>query len=154
MPDFDGKEESIHLTDLPVSKDEFKNEENYIKWEQIVAIRNDVTKALEKARADKMIGHPLDAELNLSLGENFTLFNEYKDDLRDIFIVSKVNIFENESFDDAYVSEDIDSLVIKVKKANGDKCDRCWVYDESVGTSDKHPTACTRCISSLETMGL
>ena len=154
MPDFDGKEESIHLTDLPVVKDEFKNEENYNKWETIVSIRNEVTKALEKARADKMIGHPLDAEINLSLGENFTLFNEYKDDLRDIFIVSKVNIFENESFDDAYVSEDIDSLVIKVKKANGDKCDRCWVYDESVGTSDKHPTACTRCISSLETMGL
>ncbi len=154
MPEFEGKDESIHLISLPESKDEWKNEENFKKWEQIVSIRNEVTKALEKARADKMIGHPLDAEINLSLGENFELFNSYKEDLRDIFIVSNVNIFENEKFEDAYDSEEIESLSIKVKKADGDKCARCWVYDKSVGSNSKHPTACNRCVSSLETLGL
>jgi len=36
-----------------------------------------------------------------------------------------------------------------VAKAKGEKCARCWIYDDNLGTDPAHPQACPRCTKVL-----
>ena len=154
MPDFDGKAESIHLTEQTVSEPAWQNEALVEKWEVILSVRGDVTKALEAARVKKLIGHPLDASVNIKVtGTHADILGEYKDILKDLFIVSASQLVESVS-DDAYQSDDIEGLSIEIQKAPGEKCDRCWTYDVSTGANDKYENACERCCNALDEIGI
>ena len=151
MPGYKGKETSIHLASLPDVKEEWKDSNLAKKWHRILEVRGEVTKALEKARVDKLIGHPLDASVTISANED--LYNGlylYVDDLRSIFITSEASLVKDESMPEAYESEDIEGLSILVRTATGDKCERCWIHDNSVGTNSEQPTICNRCQDTLE----
>ena len=65
--------------------------------------------------------------------------------LKEIFIVSDVEIKENRRNEDEEVE-----LGVKVSKAEGEKCERCWMYSKTVGLNKLHPTVCSRCASNLE----
>ncbi|MEJ2199835.1 MAG: zinc finger domain-containing protein [Desulfuromonadaceae bacterium] len=41
-------------------------------------------------------------------------------------------------------------LKIKIEKAQGDKCERCWNYATSVGSDTSHPSLCHRCSDALK----
>jgi isoleucyl-tRNA synthetase len=151
MPGYKGKETSIHLASLPDIKEEWKDSNLAKKWHRILEVRGEVTKALEKARVDKLIGHPLDASVTISANED--LYNGlylYVDDLRSIFITSEASLVKDESMPEAYESEDIEGLSILVRPATGEKCERCWIHDNSVGTNSEQPTICNRCRDTLE----
>ncbi len=151
MPGYKGKEKSIHLVFLPDIREEWKDLNLAKKWQQILEVRGEVTKALEKARSEKLIGHPLDASVAISANQD--LYNElhsYVDDLRSIFITSEASLFMDEPLPDAYESEDIKGLSILVKAATGDKCERCWIHDTSVGTNSEYPGICNRCRDALK----
>jgi isoleucyl-tRNA synthetase len=151
MPGYKGKETSIHLASLPDIKEEWKDSNLAKKWHRILEVRGEVTKALEKARVDKLIGHPLDASVTISANED--LYNGlylYVDDLRSIFITSEASLVKDESMPEAYESEDIEGLSILVKPATAEKCERCWIHDNSVGTNSEQPTICNRCQDTLE----
>ena len=92
------------------------------KWGQILIIRGEVTKALEKARGDKLIGHPLDAAVTLvATGKAYDVLQEYHHQLGHIFIVSQAVLAEADaSLSDSYHSEEIEGLQIKVARADGD----------------------------------
>jgi isoleucyl-tRNA synthetase len=109
-----------------------------------------VTKALEQARTAKLIGHPLDASVTISANKD--LYNDlhsYTEDLKSIFIVSQVSLIKEETLSGAYESNDIEGLSILIEPATGEKCERCWMHDSSVGTSQQHPTICKRCEENI-----
>ncbi len=153
MPDRPGKAESIHMTTLPKVHAEWKNEDLQKNWENLLSVRAEVTKALEAARARKLIGHPLDAAVTISVPKaQHAVLAPYAGELRSIFIVSQTALVIDAKFDNAYESEEIEGLQVLVERAAGEKCERCWVHDTSVGTFDDHPRICNRCKSSLEEM--
>ncbi len=140
--------ESVFLNDMPEKFDINVSDEFVAKWDRIHAVRDDVNKALENARNSKIIGKSLEASVTLHCeGELNTFLNNVKADLPVAFIVSNVNI-ENDS--NGEFKGDIDDLSISVAKASGEKCERCWVYSDTVGKSEKHPTLCARCASILD----
>ncbi|MCK5312529.1 MAG: class I tRNA ligase family protein, partial [Desulfobacteraceae bacterium] len=151
MPEYDGKEESVSLASMAVYDDKFRDDKLSAKWETILNIRAEVTKALEEARVAKLIGHPLDASIAIKLPdqEYKDIFSSLNEDLRDLFIVSNVTISEDLD-DTAYQGQEIENLKILVQRAIGEKCERCWRYDTTIGENNDHPTICSRCVTALK----
>ncbi|MDI6800530.1 MAG: isoleucine--tRNA ligase [Thermodesulfovibrionales bacterium] len=144
--------ESVFLSSFPTVKDEFFDETLEKRWERLIAIRNEANKALEIKRKDKFIGNALEAKLIFYLPEEeFVLLERYKDFLPVLFIVSDVEIHKfSQSITDAYESSEIKNLYIKVEKASGAKCERCWNWSISVGKFEDHPQICERCHSVIK----
>ncbi len=151
MPEYTNKEESVSLASMAVVNEDFLDDKLALKWEKILNIRAEVTKALEKARSAKLIGHPLDASVTIELPdqEYKDIFSNLKEDLRDIFIVSNVSL-EDVHDDNAYEGQEIENLKIVVKRASGKKCERCWRYDSTIGKSKEHSGICLRCDAALK----
>ena len=152
MPATKEKQKSVHLSSLPCVKDEWIDNELATKWGLLISLRNEVTKALEKARADKLIGHSLDASVeiyaNQALYKNLV---PYADDLKAIFIVSAASLIETEK-QGTYKSENIEGLSITITQSTGNKCVRCWMHDISVGKESDHPELCKRCSQVIKTI--
>ena len=151
MPDWQNKPANVHFADLPGINDEWIDETLAGKWGQMLAIRGEVTKALENARVNKLIGHPLDAALTLAArGEAHEVLAEYREQLGRLFIVSQASLTEEgDELPEGYQSEEISGLQIVVAKADGTKCERCWTHDTTVGDNHEHPTVCQRCRTQL-----
>ena len=144
------KAHTVHMTDFPAPNPDFRDDDLAARWEKILEVRGEVTKALEKARAEKTIGHSLDASVLLSAkGDLYALLSPYAEDLRAIFIVSDVQLEPAENLPADCQATDMADLFIKVAAAPGDKCQRCWVYDTSVGANNEHPEICSRCRQAL-----
>jgi isoleucyl-tRNA synthetase len=153
MPEYSDKLKSVHLTLLPALKSQWRDAQLAQKWETLLKVRAETTKALEEARAKKIIGHPLDASVTLSVQEDlYAALEPYAEDLRFIFIVSQVSLLKNETLDDSFVSENVEGLRIKIETAPGEKCERCWVYETSVGSDSSRPSICERCQKALSEM--
>jgi isoleucyl-tRNA synthetase len=151
MPAHDNKTPSVHLALLPEVNSQWQDEPLAQKWETILKVRAEVTKAMEEARARKQVGHPLDAAVTISVKQElYDLLQPYAEDLRFIFIVSSVSLLQDKNLDSSFVSEKIEGLSIKIETAAGEKCERCWVHETSVGSDSKHPTICQRCRQALE----
>ena len=117
---------------------------------RLLELRGEVTKALEEARVKKLIGHSLDAAVNIHTDDN--LCDElypYEDDLETIFIVSKASMKKGEKPAGAFESNIIDGLSILIEPATGEKCERCWKHETSVGTDTEHPAICSRCHDAI-----
>ncbi|WDP88764.1 MAG: isoleucine--tRNA ligase [Desulfobacter sp.] len=145
------KKESIHMEDMVVLDPSWEDKELAGKWENIRLLRGEVTKALEAARADKLIGHPLDAwvQIKLPQGDLADQVAGLPGALNDIFIVSQAELVDGLE-GDVYEGKEIDGLAIKVTKAQGEKCERCWRFDTGIGSDPAHPTACKRCADALK----
>ncbi|MBI5888028.1 MAG: isoleucine--tRNA ligase [Deltaproteobacteria bacterium] len=151
-------EESVHLAAMPEVKKEWLDNGLSEKWDRLMTVKDEISKTLEACRRDKFIGHSLDAEVTISFtGEagNKALLEifqfagkavdlkkfleENKSALEDILIISKLNVVEGKAT----------ALIIEVKKATGDKCERCWHYSPTVGGHAAHKTICSRCAEAL-----
>jgi isoleucyl-tRNA synthetase len=150
MPDRTQKEASVHLTSLPVVNTAWLNAELAEKWDRILDLRGEVTKALEEARAKKLIGHSLDAAVTIYPNQElYDALYPYLNDLRSVLIVSSASLVQAEQPAGAFKSSDVDGLSILVEPAAVEKCERCWIHDPSVGTSTEHPSICSRCQDAL-----
>ncbi|KPA16372.1 isoleucine--tRNA ligase [Candidatus Magnetomorum sp. HK-1] len=150
MPKQSNELDSVHALSFPEVDMKRIDEALAERWEQFISIRSEVSKALELARSQKQVGHSLDAHVTLSAqGESYDLLANFPDDLRSLFIVSKVSLVQ-EPLENSYKSENINDFYVNVKPAQGEKCQRCWVYDPSVGTSETYPNACQRCQDALK----
>jgi isoleucyl-tRNA synthetase len=143
--------ESVQLADWPKVQEKYNNPYIIEKWEKLFDIRKDISKALEIARTDKKIGHSLEAQVDIYPSQELYDFFKGFNDLEYVFIVSKVVLHQPEEPvpQNAYESEDY-NLKIVVTHAPGEKCERCWMYSETVGTIKEHPTICARCASHIE----
>lgn len=118
--------ESVFLEEMPEVEEEFIDEELERKWEKLIEIRDEVNKALEVKRKEKFIGNSLEAKVILQVNDNLKEFlTPYHEFLPTLFIVSQVEI-ENLETKEAEYS-------VKIEKAVGKKCQRCWNYSPYVG---------------------
>ena len=145
------EDDNIFLARFPAAKDEYLQEELFADWQRLQQVRGEITKALEQARREKVIGHPLEAAVRLAIEDD-----ELRDFLADkwpilteISIVSQLEQSDGELVG-AMASEEMAGLHILVQPAAGEKCERCWTRSESVGQSAAHPTICSRCLAVLE----
>jgi len=128
---------SVHVAEFPQTDGEYDIDLKE-RWEKLFDIRDEVLKALEDARNAKLIGSSLEAKVVLTVNDStFDLLSRYVDELRYIFIVSQVELLNGENFN------------VKVERAEGNKCERCWNYSTRVGESERYPTACERCLDAL-----
>jgi isoleucyl-tRNA synthetase len=150
MPPGKDKKESVHMASMAVADPQWENRDLSDKWTWILSLRSEVTKALEAARKDKLIGHPLDAAVEIRLPETeLKGFVQNLDmPLADIFIVSSA-VLKDTLDSEAFQSREIAGLEIAVKKAAGEKCERCWRFSQTIGQDDQYPEACDRCASAL-----
>ena len=111
-----------------------------------LAVRTEVLKALEEARQSKLIGGAnLEAQVTVTTAEPvFSVLSRYKDRLRYLFIVSAVTLEQGDS------GNGTGSVAVRVGKADGKKCDRCWNYSVHVGEDAAYPTVCERCSAVLK----
>jgi isoleucyl-tRNA synthetase len=137
-----GRSDSVHLLLFP--KYQALPDGDYLlaEWEKIRGVRESVLKSLEGARQGGMIGNSLEAKVVLrAAGEMAALLRRHENDLRYIFIVSRVEVKEDPGAGE--------TLQIEVLKAEGQKCERCWNYSVEVGKDQMRPTLCERCIPAI-----
>lgn len=138
------KVESVMLTTYPEVNSQYENEELRAKWEKIVKIKEIVSKKLEEARAEKIIGHSLNAKVTLfAEGDLYKFIKENKELLQTVFIISNLEVEENQRSNE-------EKLGVKIEQAEGEKCERCWIYSTTVGEDKENPTICHRCSEALK----
>ncbi|TYO95873.1 isoleucine--tRNA ligase [Desulfallas thermosapovorans] len=142
---------SVQLTEMPEPNELYLDVALEEKWGQLMKIRSLVTRALEKARQEKVIGNSLEARVHLYADEKITEFiKPYYNDLAVLFIVSGVTMHAfAEKTAAAIASDDMPGLAVGVSRAAGAKCSRCWMYHEDVGQNEAHPETCPRCATVL-----
>lgn len=144
MPAFAGKEESVHLETFPVSAKAWLAPELSREMAELIKIRESVLKELEKAREARSIGNSLEACVVLEVpAAQSALLAKYEKDLPALFIVSAVKLDPSGG----------EELGIRVEKAPGAKCERCWNYSLHVGKSAEFPAFCARCEDVVRASG-
>lgn len=144
-----GAPESVQMLPWPVIKEEYLDETLENKWDEFIELRGEITKVLEGARREKIIGHSLDASLELyATGDALAILKTVESDLAALLIVSKAVVVEGIK-DDA-MPTGRDDLRITVQAAIGKKCERCWIYSSEVGSGEVHPTLCKRCVDAIK----
>ena len=140
---------AVVYNDMPQVQSGLVDDAFIARWDRIHAVRDMVNKALENARAEKFIGKPLEAKVELyAQGELHDFLTAVLPQLPDIFIVSQVELkTEGEG---AFTDNSVEGLSVTVKRADGEKCVRCWKYSTSVGTHADHPQLCDRCASVVK----
>ena len=143
IPKLDGMKDYVVFEQMPEAK-AAADEAFEAKWDRIMAIRDDVKKVLEQARADKVIGSALEAGLTLYCSkEVYDFLNAIPmDELADLFIVSHVDLVEGEGG----VKGLAEGLGVSAAHAAGNKCLRCWKYETTVGEDG----LCPRCAKVLK----
>ncbi len=150
MPQYAGKEASVHFTQLPAADPARLDPALMDRWKTMIALKVEIGKAIEMARQNKVIGHSLDASVDIAPPENLRpLLMAYGEVMRALLIVSQVKVVGAEDIAAPYESNEIAGLRIGVTKASGQKCGRCWIYSPLVGTDPLHPTVCERCLENL-----
>jgi isoleucyl-tRNA synthetase len=122
------------------------------EWERLAQVRSAVLVALEQARAAKTIGGGLEAKVHLHAGPEAAglqkLLEEKQSLLPALFIVSQVVIAPSAIAASA-PAESLPGLTIKIDRADGAKCERCWNYSTHVGENNRYPKVCERCTEAL-----
>ena len=136
--------ESVMLTDFPEVNEKYDNVEITEKWDRIIKLKDIVAKELENARIAKTIGHSLNAKVTIyAEDKQYEFIKENLELLQTVFIVSALEAQENARKDEV-------KLGVKVEQAPGEKCDRCWMYSETVGQDKENPTICHRCSENIK----
>ncbi len=140
LPGAESRPASVHLATLPEASGK-RDEALAARWEDLFKVREEVMRALEEARVAKLIGGSLEAAVDITAsGKTYDLLASQGEGLRFAFIVSQVLLTKADAGD----------TQIKVRRADGQKCDRCWNYSTRVGEFTRYPTVCERCIEALE----
>jgi len=150
LPSYPGKAQSVHLTCFPEVNEAFLDAGLADTWKTLIAVKGEVAKAIEAARQGKVLGHSLDAAVFISAPDKLQeTLKTHCEDLRALLIVSDVQIVAEQTGRQAFQSAEIAGLSVNVARASGEKCHRCWVYSDTVGSSTEHPTLCRRCQDNL-----
>ena len=139
--------EACVFNEMPKGGNSKETAEFMAKWERIRKVRDDVNKALENARNQKTIGKSLEAMVQLTAdGELYDFLKENEEMLAQVFIVSQVQLHQQAV---AQPTGEMEGLAVAIEKAQGEKCERCWTYSDTVGQDAKHPTLCARCAAII-----
>ncbi|ARD74219.1 isoleucine--tRNA ligase [Staphylococcus xylosus] len=141
------EEESVHLTNMPERVE--VDREFVDRWNTFMKLRDDVNRALEVARNEKVIGKSLEAKVVIGRNDNFdaTSFLQQFADLQQLFITSQAEVVDHVEDGIPYQYGDI-----RIEHAHGEKCERCWNYSESLGSVGELNNLCPRCQEVVKTL--
>jgi isoleucyl-tRNA synthetase len=140
-----GKPASVHLTEFPAPRAELLDEGLAQEWDRLLLVRDEVLKALEAARKAKRIGSAQEAAVELlAPPADFDFLAARREELETICIVSRLTVRRSDE------PAGGQTLTVRVERAPGVKCQRCWNFRDSVGASGAHPALCDRCVSVLQ----
>ncbi len=155
LPKLEDRVPSVHLDlfpkpeEIPGTGFELTGKETQAllaEWDVLSKVRDEVLKALEAARNDKLIGSALEAVVSLAVPESMNpIVQRHEKELRYLFIVSSVQLGTASSGNGAG-----GGITVEIRKAPGQKCERCWNYSTQVGSDAAHPTVCERCSAALK----
>ncbi len=151
MPKTADMSESVMLEDWPEAKPEHYDEALAAKWKKLLELRGELTKILEGARQQKLIGHSLDAAVEIYAdGEDYKALKEAEEHLAAFLIVSEVRVAEGtEQAPAESVKGEEAAISVLVTASSLPKCERCWIHRDTVGQDAEHPTICHRCATVL-----
>ncbi len=130
---------SVLLNDIPTYDESLTFPEIKAHWDHLFELRDDVMKELETARANKLIGKSLEAQLHIAAsGEQYAVLDSFRDQLAAIFIVSAVSLESGDG-----------EMKVTVEPASGEKCDRCWMFTED-GETTEDGHLCARCMETVK----
>jgi isoleucyl-tRNA synthetase len=110
------------------------------KWDTLIKVKGAVNQELERARAKDLVHHPLEASVRVfAEGKLYSLLKEYEDYLRYLFVTSQAKVEEHRG-----------ELKVRVERAEGKRCERCWMYSTDVGRDTSYPDVCLRCAGVLK----
>ena len=146
------KSASVFLEEwYEINNTDAESDDRTSRWNTLISVRDEVNKQLELLRVDGAIGSSLDAEVDLYCDENiFQDLSYVEDELRFVLITSYAQLHTADERSPDAVESDIPGLFIQVKPSENDKCIRCWHHREDVGTDEKHPELCGRCIENVD----
>jgi len=138
LPD---KPESVHLAEFPRVRPELLDEALAREWQRLLAARDVVLRELEAARKAKLIGSAQEAAVVLeAAGEDYDFLAPRREELETVTIVSRLEVGRR---------REGTGLAVRVERAGGAKCPRCWNYRRDIGASPAHPDICARCAEAL-----
>lgn len=150
LPAAEDREESVHMTLFPEPDTRCIDKELAERWKTMLDIRGEISKAIETARREKVVGHSLDCNVQLFAQEKHGDFIEaHRENLEQLCIVSQLTVHKGERPEGAWESKEMPGLFVSVSRAEGEKCGRCWHYSKTVGSIPEHPTICRRCHENL-----
>ncbi|MBQ2984440.1 MAG: isoleucine--tRNA ligase [Candidatus Gastranaerophilales bacterium] len=124
--------ESALLLDWASAKDEWINEKLDEEFTQLLKTREIVSKAIEPLRSseEKVVGSSLEVDIliNSESKAKAELLEKYSKLLGDLYIVS--HVYTQKADFEALNDYSQDEYSVKVAKAKGEKCARCWKYRE------------------------
>lgn len=141
-----GSPASVHAAEFPKPEELTEGLPNEARkrasnWDSLLPVRDQVLKVLENARQEKFIGAPLEAHVHLEAnGDLYPLLEQYAGELPSLFIVSQVSLAKGGA----------GTLEIRVDRADGVKCERCWKYRTDIGKDAQFPTVCQDCASAVK----
>ncbi len=139
--------ESVLFNDMPAYDPALALDEAEAgRWEALIALRMEVNRALEAARAEKRIGKSLEAKVTLHLSTQYAAVKgEDPAFLADLFIVSAVELGPDAAGEEP---------TVEVAALDAPKCARCWKFDPHVGQAPEHPELCPRCAAVVKKLDL
>ncbi|MBI3810759.1 MAG: class I tRNA ligase family protein, partial [Nitrospirae bacterium] len=145
--------DSVHLAPFPAIRETSVDKPLEEQWEKLLAVREEVAKALEAKRNEKVIGASQDARVRLwASGGLHEFLLKHASQLAAVFIVSTVEL---QPFEDGkpgemgWVSSVLPSFAVTVARSDDPKCGRCWNYRSTVGKNPRHPLLCARCAGAV-----
>src|ERR1700722_1181033 len=151
LPASRSKEDSVDMSEFPAAEnlETAFDKSRSADWERLLTVRQEVLRALEPARAAKTISGGLEARVTLvATGGLVDLLRKYSAQLPALFIVSQVEVTEGH-IEGAALATGLEGLQIRIERAKGEKCERCWNYSTHVGENSDYPTLCERCVAAL-----
>jgi isoleucyl-tRNA synthetase len=134
------REESVHIAVFPSGAVlvPLVDRELIERWSQLIAVRDRVLAEIEPLRKNKQIGSSLQAKVVISAPPAaLALLRRHADDLPMLFIVSEVELREGAE------------LQVRIERAGGVKCERCWRYLDKVSSDPAWAGLCDRCERAL-----
>jgi isoleucyl-tRNA synthetase len=135
---------SAQLADLPNAGDYPVDAELEQKWTKFSQVRDEIFKALEIARKDKVIGNALGAHVDIYPTAEVRTTLAAFDNLEELLIISSGTVHLDDTNAPAEALS-LEGLKVLVTPATGEKCERCWMVLPEVGQVEAHPTLCKRC---------
>jgi isoleucyl-tRNA synthetase len=128
---------------------EYRDPQLEQRWDEFLELRRVVSKSLELARADKVIGAANEAQVVIYANEQMrAILDAFSADLRLLFIVSSVEVLPFDEGQGALYGEE--GIAVDVQRATGEKCERCWKYFSEMSSDPEHTQICQRCLDAIQ----
>ncbi len=139
---------SVHLTDMPRTPADWRDEPLAAKWDGIRPARRAGTAALGVQRSAKVVGASLEAAPVVHVEDADLLRALHSVDFADICITSSAVLTADPAPNEAFRLPEVPGIAVVFETAEGEKCGRCWRILPDVG-SHAHPGTCKRCNDAL-----